>query len=325
MKHFTFILLFFSAIIGSVGQNAATFDELETGPAGYWNGSDGSGRFKSGPFTFHNSYSAEYASWSGFSYSKKSDTLSAGWTNQYSAITGKDIGGGGNYGVGYVFGTTKFTLEKPDSISGMYLTNNTYTYLSMKNGDDFTKKFGGKDGKDPDYFRLLVSGIGEKGDTTGSAYFYLADFRFEDASKDYIVKNWEWFDLRSLGIVSAIHFSLESTDMGAWGMNTPAYFCVDNINRKDFTMITSLPDQFLSTAEVYPTLFSDHFNVALPGGRYLLEIRDLFGRQVYRNIHEGDNLIRISELAALKPGIYLLNIEGGDYGYRTFKLQKLNQ
>lgn len=314
-----------SAILGSTGQNMATFDELETGPSGYWNGSDRSGKFKSGPFTFHNNYNTEYSSWSGFSYSNILDTLTAGWSNQYSAIAGKDISGAGNYGIGYVFGTTKITLATPDSISGMYLTNSTYTYLSMKHGDDFTKKFGGVEGSDPDYFRLLITGVSAKGDTTGTVIFYLADFRFEDHSKDYIVKSWTWVDLVSLGVVSDVHFSLESTDMGAWGMNTPSYFCLDNVNRKDFTMVTEVKDERLNNLQVYPTFFRENFNVKTPGGRYLLELRDLNGRILYRNISDGDNVLKINGLDSLVPGIYLLNVTGEGNESRVFKLQKMNQ
>ena len=109
-------------------------------------------------------------------------------------------------------------------------------------------------------------------------------------------------------------------------MNTPSYFCVDNINRKDFTMTTSLPEPHHSSAVVYPTIFGDQLNVELPAGSYYLEIIDLYGRQVYRDRHEVASLVKIYELASLKPGIYFLNIEGGqNIGKTTFKLRKLNQ
>ncbi len=32
------------------------------------------------------------------------------------------------------------------------------------------------------------------------------------------------------GIVTSLKFTLESSDNGTWGMNTPAYFCIDNFN-----------------------------------------------------------------------------------------------
>jgi hypothetical protein len=47
------------------------------------------------------------------------------------------------------------------------------------------------------------------------------------------VNTWEWLDLKSLGVVAALNFSMESTDMGDWGINTPAYFCLDDFNGND--------------------------------------------------------------------------------------------
>ena len=92
----------------------------------------------------------------------------------------------------------------------------------------FAKAFGGADGSDPDYFKLLVWGMA-KGEATDSVEFYLADYRFDNAAEDYIIKTWQWVDLGSLGKVDSLMFGLESSDNGDWGMNTPAYFCLDNL------------------------------------------------------------------------------------------------
>ena len=59
--------------------------------------------------------------------------------------------------------------------------------------------------------------------------FYLADFRFADNALDYVVDSWTWVDLSSLGVVSSLSFSLASSDVGQFGMNTPAYFAMDNL------------------------------------------------------------------------------------------------
>jgi hypothetical protein len=116
------------------------------------------------------------------------------------------------------------------TISGAYFTNTTYAYLSMLEGDSFAKQFGGVTGDDEDYFKLIIKGIDEMGEYTGTVDFYLADFRFEDNSLDYIVDEWTWVDLTSLGDVIGLEFSLESSDAGDWGMNTPAYFAMDDLN-----------------------------------------------------------------------------------------------
>ena len=59
--------------------------------------------------------------------------------------------------------------------------------------------------------------------------FYLADFRFADNSLDYIVRDWRFVDLSGLGVVSRLEFDLASSDSGAFGINTPAYFAMDSL------------------------------------------------------------------------------------------------
>lgn len=324
MKHFTFLILFLLSIGCVYGQNSTTFEELSLGTGGYWNGSDGSGKFTSGPFSFHNNYNAEFASWTGFSYTNHTDSVTAGWMNQYSSIAGSGVGGSAIYAVAYVSGTTKISLSNPDSLVGFYVTNSTYAYLSMRNGDDYTKKFGGISGNDPDYFRLIIDGIGGVGDTTGTIMFYLADFRADENDKDYILKNWKWVDLTSLGVVSELHFSLESTDLGAWGMNTPAYFCLDNLNRKDIT--SSLDSSIPKIADilVFPNPFSQNLSIQLPEGNFRIELRDIQGRLLFNMQENGSKTMFINELNSLKKGIYLLNFRNQQGLSQTVKIQKNN-
>ena len=44
-----------------------------------------------------------------------------------------------------------------------------------------------------------------------------------------ILNTWKKVDLSELGYVTSIGFSVSSTDTGDWGMNTPAYFCIDKL------------------------------------------------------------------------------------------------
>lgn len=230
MKHVYLFFILFFAVLAAYSQRAASFEDVILSNESYWNGSDGSGRFKSSNLIFQNSYNAAWFSWSGFACSNVTDTKTKGWGNQFSAITGSGRDGSANYGVAYVVGSSVTEFETAQKIRGLYVTNATYTYFSMKEGDDYSKKFGGTTGTDSDYFKIIAEGIDAAGKSTGSAEFYLADFRFEDSSKDYIVTDWKWMDLSSLGTVKSVKFMLESTDNGAWGMNTPAYFCVDDVN-----------------------------------------------------------------------------------------------
>jgi hypothetical protein len=106
----------------------------------------------------------------------------------------------------------------------------------MRDGDSFAKKFGGPDGTDPDYFRLIISGYDQYGDYTGTIVFYLADFRSPNADDDYILDQWTWVDLASLGSVVNLEFTMESSDAGLFGINTPTYFAIDNLTTASGSM-----------------------------------------------------------------------------------------
>ena len=99
----------------------------------------------------------------------------------------------------------------------------------MLNGDSFAKKFGGGDGNDADWFLLTIRGFDTLNQDIGTVDFYLADYRFADNSQDYIVNNWELVDLSLLGTnLASLQFEYSSSDVGDWGMNTPAYFAMDD-------------------------------------------------------------------------------------------------
>ena len=222
----------------------ATFDDLSLGAESYWNGSDGSGGFDSGGAHFSNNYNATYMSWDGFAYSNITDTSSSGWTAQYNTITGGGEGGSVNYAIGFDplasgFGTElpTMTLNTAGIVDGLYVTNNNYAYYSMLNGDAYAKKFGGISGDEADWFLLTITGKDASGAVVDSAGFYLADYRFADNSQDYIVNTWEYVDLTGLGVVKSLEFSLSSSDVGSYGMNTPAYFALDTVVPEPGTLV----------------------------------------------------------------------------------------
>lgn len=227
-------------IVSAADADIATFEDLVLPAESYWNGSDESGGFTSGSAFFNNNYNPTWGSWNGFSYSNITDTTSSGWTAQYNVITGSGQGGSANYAVGYVGGSQPptITFDTAGLIDGLYVTNNNYAYYSMLNGDAFAKKFGGNSGNDPDWFMLTITGKDVDDVVTGTVDFYLADYRFADNNIDYIVKTWQYVDLTSLGTVKTLEFALSSSDVGDWGMNTPAYFVVDTIMDKPAPIYT---------------------------------------------------------------------------------------
>lgn len=223
MKTFASILLATTAALAAAG--TATFDDLALAPNSYENGLHLNGSFVSGGVTFLNDYDATYDFSTGFSYSNVNNPTTPGFTNQFAAITGT-AHGGANYGVAYDEST--FRLGAGTTISGLYITNTTYAALSMQNGDSFAKKFGGASGNDADFYSIVATGyVG--GVPTGSAEFYLADYRAADNAQDYIVRDWRWFDLTGLGAATEVRFGYRSSDVGSFGINTPVYFALDDV------------------------------------------------------------------------------------------------
>jgi hypothetical protein len=221
---------------GSAFAENAGFDDLALDPESYYNGSDGAGEFKSGGAVFNNFYDETYGPyWEGFAYTNATDTTTLDWTNQYSAINGSGAGGSENYAVAYlgffgIFPTIVFPKEA--RVTSADITNTTYAFLTMKEGFFNAKKFGGDSGDDEDWFLLTITGRDTDGNIAGTIEFYLADFRFADNSRDYIIDKWKSVDLSGLGSIKSLEFSLSSSDTDPnpdIGMNTPAYFAVDNV------------------------------------------------------------------------------------------------
>lgn len=309
MKKFYLMLGLWAALFSVSAQNVVTFESIQLDSASWWNGSDGSGGFSSGGFWFPNDYNQEWGSWSGFSVSNMQDSTTAGWSNQFSAITASGVNDSENYAVVYSSGELALQFDNPVSLSGFYVTNATYAYLAMKNGDDYSKKFGGPEGTDPDYFKLVVSGTDINDEISGTIDFYMADFTSDADSADYILKTWEWVDLSSLGVVKNIQFKLESSDVGDWGMNTPAYFCIDNFTVTEVTSSDIVAEKNQRQINVYPNPFNIDFQIDLPETSQSLFLTDFSGKILFRKSVMGKNKVKISAFKDYPSGTYFLMVE----------------
>lgn len=271
MKKFNLMLSATMLAISLFAQTTAGFENLALPIDTFWNGSDLSGSFSSGYATFQNDYNQQWGSWSGFGYSTMRDSVTAGYLNQYSAITASGYNSS-TYAVVSAYGNvrTVFTGNSAGKlVSGFYVTNSTYAYLSMRDGDMFAKKFGGASGTDPDWFKLTVTAYRNGALKQSFVDVYLADFRSADSTEDYILKNWQWVDLITLGEVDSLDFLLTSSDTGSFGMNTPAYFCLDNLITLDVANSAPIAaNDFVTidyvTDTVVDVLFNDADATAAP-------------------------------------------------------------
>lgn len=161
------------------------------------------------------------------------DKTTAGYTNQCSVYGNGGYNGSKTFAV--VNGNAEVTFTESTTevaFDHFWVTNNTYAALSMLDGDTYAKKFGSGD-----WFKLTVSAQDKDGNATGTPVeFYLADFR--TATSPGVLKEWAKVSLTPLGEhVHKLTFALSSTDNGDYGMNTPAYFCFDNLTFLKLTLM----------------------------------------------------------------------------------------
>lgn len=219
----------------------ATFEEFgqppyQLLPESFYNGSDYAGGFQSGGALFNNDFvdfGGGFTAWRGWAGSNMTDVTTPGFGNQYSAYALPGGGGAGSphYGVAFAFAPGDAYIDLPPGAvpESVMVTNTTYAALSMRDGDAFSDPFGGPSGDEPDYFKLVISGRDASGAPVGAVEFYLADYRFDDNTLDYIVDAWTLVDLTPLAAARRLLISFESSDVGAFGINTPTYAAFDSL------------------------------------------------------------------------------------------------
>lgn len=126
-----------------------------------------------------------------------------------------------------------FTDDLEYPIKKMYICNSSYTYGVMKYGNTFGI-YGSAVSLEQakGWFKVLAYGFNASGTpTNGGAPVekYLADYRDGSSTYTPISTTWSEWDLSALGDVNKVKFNFEGSDSGDYGLNTPAYLCIDNI------------------------------------------------------------------------------------------------
>lgn len=284
-------------------QTVSTFESLLTAPGTYWDGGDSThiGGFNDGNVFFTNAYNPQWMFWSeGFAVSNKVDTSTAdttyGLNQKYNAIVPGGAAQTASYAIGQNASILKFTGsaagKQPE---GMYITNSNYSYLSMKWGDGFARKF-----NDSDFFILSIIGFLDGSETDTVVSLYLAE-------GTNLLDTWQWVDLKPLGDVDSIGFLLESTDTGQFGMNTPAFFCIDQFTTRDIhTGINQVAAQ-LKGITVYPNPASDRVIIETATSTATVSLFDITGKkQLDKQLAFGANTL---DIEGVQPGIYFLQFE----------------
>ena len=225
----------------------ATFDDLTLKPESHWagpadnavevEGAWGSknmvGTFKSGSYEFVNSFTPEWSSWTGCSYSNMTATSFASYvTDQWNSAAGHGANGSANYCVLYGNSIPNMPMEiikvldggaEGRIIAGMNITNSAWVVECVKNGNGAANKF-----KQGSWFKVIFTGT--KADkSTASVEYYLADYRSENEADWTCLTDWAWLDLSSLGKVVSLSISFDGTDKSYGYLNTSTYVCIDNV------------------------------------------------------------------------------------------------
>ena len=257
---------------------------------------------------------------SGSAYTNVKDSVNGTYTNLYGSITNGAFNG--NY---YVTSQDKAIIKMNSnalSLSGFFVTNTTFAYKTIKNGNAFARKFGDTTGTHsglpqgtyPDWFKIIVRPYRGGILLTDSVEHYLADYRAAGTANDYIQKNWQYVFCVNLPISDSILVTLKSSDTGTFGMNTPGFFCMDNLSVVNTVGIHELEN--VMNISVYPNPTTENISlqyVAKAETNLTISIYDLFGKEV--SIHQeetrlGANSITL-EASSLDAGIYFIEVKEG--------------
>ncbi|MFM9944691.1 MAG: DUF4465 domain-containing protein [Bacteroidia bacterium] len=288
-------------------RNFENLDFLKTDSI--WDGQkDTSGGFLYNGLYFENNYNTQWNVWSGWALSRQKDTSKSGFEAQCIAINPK-----GSYAVAYGRASIRLPYHRPEQswFINFNITNSTYTFKDMKNGSGFSKKFGGATGNDLDFLKLSMIYYDAQNRAIDTTTMMLADY---SKSPKQLLNSWSGMNALFFNKVQRIEFQLESSDNGTFGMNTPAYFCLDEM----MIGTSSIGKISHQKIKIYPNP-SSTFIIADVQNAQIFEIIDMTGRQFMLNDNPQSNKIDISELP---KGIYCLKVKANEmvYSARFLKL-----
>ena len=172
-------------------------------------------------------YNEEYAYWGGFVQSKVKDTDPANglFTNQY-AVYNSAAASGDSFMLFYYDAYNEpcdIRLKKDVTLSEVKLNLTTYTYASITNEaiNDFARAF-----DEGDYLKVVFTSM-KGNEVKGVEECYVVDFR--DGKRE-MATDWNEYLLTNLGEgYNRVRVTIETTDVGEWGANTPLYLAMDDL------------------------------------------------------------------------------------------------
>ena len=172
----------------------------------------------------------EYGYWGGFVQSRVKDTNPANglYVNQYAVYNYAAYSG--DSFLLYYYDAYNDPCDIRMKTKGVRLTSvrlnlTTYTYASITNEDinDFARVF-----TDGDYLKVVFTSI-RNGEEKRRVECYVVDFR--NGKRD-MATDWRKYDLSDLRLgeeYDRVRVTIETSDVGEWGANTPLYIAMDDL------------------------------------------------------------------------------------------------
>jgi hypothetical protein len=179
---------------------------------------------------FDHFYNKEYGYWGGFVQWRVKDMNAANglFANQYAVYNSAAYSG--DSFLLYYYDAYNEPCDIRMKTKGMRLTSvrlnlTTYTYASITNEDinDFARVF-----TDGDYLKVVFTSM-KNGQEKRRVECYVVDFR--NGKRD-MATDWRKYDLSDLRLgeeYDRVRVTIETSDVGEWGANTPLYIAMDDL------------------------------------------------------------------------------------------------
>ncbi len=298
-----------------------TFDTFTLTPNSYYKDTT-SADFSNGGVTFRYGWNTSFGGYweSGSSYTNKMDTIDGTFNNLYGCIPGTAFSGN-NYAAVQSGAMVTFS-NNTTAVTGFYMTNSTFAWKTIKNGNQFSRKFGDTtgtgsgatipQGQYPDWYKILVRGYRGGSMLTDSVEFYLADYRAAGTANDYAIKNWQFVNCSSLGQVDSISFDMKSSDNSFGFMNTPGFFSMDHFTIQSTVGVEELSVN--SNVSLFPNPATQYLILNYESNslnEITFTISDIAGKDLQTNKFAGTIGVNQQHLSVenLESGIYFLELK----------------
>ena len=230
MRKMLFCALVCVALCGCKKSSTTFVDDVEPNVESFETQFDGDYHYgyETDNLTFEHFYNEEFSYWGGFALTRKFDTDAANglFENQYAVYNASASEGDG--ALIYYYDSYNepcdIVLKDATMLTSVRLNLTTYAYASITDEDinSFARTFA-----DGDYLKVIFTAM-YADEALDSVECYVVDYR---DGKRFVATNWDIYDLRSLGKgYDAVRVTIETTDVGEYGANTPLYIAIDELN-----------------------------------------------------------------------------------------------